>query len=230
VLTVGAAARARPERVAVVLAGGAWLATAAVHGAGGHGGVGHPAGATGPGALGHWALMCVAMMVPVALPAVRHVAANSLRRRRGAAVVQFLAAYLLVWVAFGALVLAALPTPAHWLLPVALGLAAVWQVQPWLRWFLWACHRTVPLPPRGWRAVRGSLRFGFRHGLVCVGVCWPFMLAMAALTGASGLAQVAWMAVLAPLAAITRLVPRSRGWGPPMAVGLATFAVLLASG
>jgi predicted metal-binding membrane protein len=228
VLRAGTATRAQAERVAVLLACGAWLATAAAHGTGGHAHAGGTAG------LGQWTLMCVAMMVPVALPAVRHVAVNSLRRRRGAAVAQFLAAYLLVWVAFGALVLAGLaalpPSLAPWLLPAALGLAAIWQLQPWLRWFLWACHRTVPLPPRGWRAVRGSLRFGVRHGLACVGVCWPFMLAMAGLaaTGASGLAQVAWMAVLAPLAAIARLVPRTRGWGPPMAVGLASFAVLLA--
>jgi predicted metal-binding membrane protein len=221
----GTATRVQPERVAVLLACGAWLATAATHSAGGH----EHSHAAGPAALGPWTLMCIAMMVPVAVPAVRHVATNSLRRRRGAAAAQFLVAYLLVWVAFGALVLAALPPSAEsWLLPAALGLAAAWQVQPWLRWFLWACHRTVPLPPRGWRAVRGSLRFGLRHGLACVGVCWPFMLAMAALTGASGLAQVAWMAVLAPLAAIARLVPRTRGWGPPMALGLASFAVLLA--
>ena len=45
--------------------------------------------------------MVVAMMLPTALPAVRHVAANSLRRRRPGAMLTFAAAFVLIWVAFG---------------------------------------------------------------------------------------------------------------------------------
>jgi predicted metal-binding membrane protein len=50
--------------------------------------------------------MCVAMMLPVALPAVKHVVDGSLRRRRPRAAALFVAAYLSVWTAAG---LVALP-------------------------------------------------------------------------------------------------------------------------
>jgi predicted metal-binding membrane protein len=227
------AAPLHAERAAVLVAGAAWSATLILHGVGGigHGHAGTPD--RGPvAALAGWALMCVAMMVPVALPAVRHVAANSLRRRRRRAAAQFLVAYVAVWVAFGALVLPLLdPLAARFgpvLLPVALLTAACWQVLPAQRHFLRACHRTVPLPPRGRLAVAGCLRFGTRHGLACLGVCWPFMLAMAALSvTASGVATVIWMAVLSGLSATAKLVPRRHGWSTPLAVGLAVFALAL---
>src|SRR5205085_1687546 len=57
-------------------------------------------------ALAMWALMVVAMMLPTALPAVRHVAAASLRWRRGRAIALFVSVYVSVWVAFGAAVVA----------------------------------------------------------------------------------------------------------------------------
>ena len=135
-----------------------------------------------------WALMSFTMMVPAALPAVRHVAINSLRWRRRRAVGEFLAVYLGIWVAFGAIalgLLALLPsarTDTTVALVLALALAAAWQLTPQKRRALLACHRSSPLPPRGWRATAGVLRFAGRNGGACLGSCWAMMLVMAVLS------------------------------------------------
>lgn len=167
---------------------------AAEHGAGAH-------GMTAPHHLGMWALMCVATMLPATLPALAHVAVNSLRRRRRRAMATFAAVYLGVWIAFGGLVLALAPLwsapPAGVPLAAALALAAGWQFTVGKRRALRDCHRSVPLPPRGWRATAAAARFGLRNGGACVGSCWALMLAMAAAGGAAMLpATVAMTAVV----------------------------------
>src|SRR5215207_6691226 len=89
------AVRRHPEYGAVLVVVAAWGTVLGTHAGAGV----HAAGAGAPGtlravqALPVWTVMCVAMMVPAALPAVRHVAANSLRWRRRRAVAQFLIAY-----------------------------------------------------------------------------------------------------------------------------------------
>jgi predicted metal-binding membrane protein len=156
-----------------------------------------------------WALMCVAMMVPAVLPAVNHVGVNTLRWRRQRAIATFLVAYLFVWWGFGLVVLPVLHLLDDRLRPWQLTagaalLAAGWLVTPALVYCRRACHRTVPLPPRGRRAVEGCVRFGLVHGLACVGVCGPLMLLMATLLHA----QVVWMVVLTALVLANKLLPR----------------------
>jgi predicted metal-binding membrane protein len=181
-------------------------------------------------ALPTWAAMCLAMMVPAALPAVRHVAANSLRWRRQRAIVEFLLAYLAVWAAFGLLALAALAlvrdrVPDRLLVAAALVAAAGWQLAPYQRRFLRDCHRTVPLPPRGWRATAGCARFGLRHGRACAGVCGPLMLVMAATTGGT----VLWMVAVSAASGSLRLArPSARARARlAAALGVAAFLLLL---
>ena len=110
-------------------------------------------------AIGMWTLMVVAMMVPAALPAVQHVAVNSLRWRRRRAVATYLAVYTVIWVAFGAVLIAVSPlwsgVDGRLVLAVALALAAGWQLTVHKRRALRDCHRPSPLPPRGRRATRG---------------------------------------------------------------------------
>lgn len=130
-----------------------------------------------------WLLMVVAMMGPAALSGVSHTARNSLRWRRGRAVLEYAGGYLAVWAATGVVVLTgvtAIPeAPGAAALAGVLGGAAVWQLTALKRWSLRECHRSVPLPPRGWQADRAALRFGARNGAACVGSCWCMMLAMA---------------------------------------------------
>jgi predicted metal-binding membrane protein len=160
--------------------------------------------------LPFWILMCVATMIPVAVPAVRHVAANSLRRRRQRAIAGFLLAYLGLWVAFGAVtlpVLEALDQAApRW--PTILAGAAivvVWQLLPLQAGLHRRCHQTVALPPLGWRAHLGCLRFGSHHGLACLAVCGPLMVLMALLLHAG----LVWMVVLSAVIVVIRLYPGS---------------------
>jgi predicted metal-binding membrane protein len=188
---------------------------------------GLPAGGGGVAAmLPLWTLMCVAMTVPAALPAVRHVVANSLRWRRRRAVVEFVLAYLAVWVAFGlvALPVQVIVTDRGWTdlaLAAATLLIAAWLIAPQRRWFLRNCHRTVPLPPRGWRATSGCARFGLLQAGACLGVCWPLMLVMALVLHRS----VFWMVFLTAACVLQRHPAVTRAAGS-IAMGVAALAVL----
>jgi predicted metal-binding membrane protein len=160
--------------------------------------------------LGMWTLMCVGMMVPTIIPAIRHVAANSLRRRAGRSVAVLVATYLTVWFVFGLVALTwltvmrwfAIPPLAMLLSVVLIGM--VWLVLPLQKHFRRACHRSVPLPPTGWRAVRGCVHFGARQALGCVGICWPLMLVMALqLSGG-----IVWMISIGALVIVWKYLPR----------------------
>jgi predicted metal-binding membrane protein len=214
-----------------VASGPPWLcALPGMHmGSDGPGGSGGPVGQALAG-MPMWSLMAVAMMLPAALPATAHVATNSLRRRRGRAVSEFLLAYLALWLAFGAvtlLVLALVPLDRTTVLLVAvLGLAAAWELSPAKRWALNHCHRTSPLPPSGWRAGLGSARFGFIHGGACVASCWPLMVVMAVAPSA----RLAWCAGLAGLSVTEKLAlkPRRATRRAGLALVLGTVAAVLA--
>ncbi len=135
--------------------------------------------------LAWWAVMAVAMMVPVTLPSVRHVALGSTWRRRHRAVAVFLAAFLGVWLAFGTVIVAVSQAAVSRLGPaatvvVAFAAAAAWQVSPAKRRGLRRCGRTMPLAPHGWRADRDCAHFGAVAGWSCVLSCWALMAATVA--------------------------------------------------
>jgi predicted metal-binding membrane protein len=152
-----------------------------------------------------WGLMATAMMLPTALPAVRHVHASSVYWRRRRATVEFAVVYIGIWAAFGAAVLGLLssqlpsyPGPTGGAL---LALAALWQLTPLKRRALWACHQGRTLPPHGWRATLGVVRFGLLNGTACLGSCWALMLT----TAVAGSARLAWMAVLTAIVMAEKL-------------------------
>jgi predicted metal-binding membrane protein len=151
------------------------------------------------------ALMAVAMMVPTAMPAVRHVAVNSLYWRRGRAVIEFLAVFVGIWVVFTVVVLGTVsawkPAGSPAVAAIALAVAALWQLTPAKRRALLACHRARPLPPRGWRATAGVADFALRNGAACLASCWAMMLT----TAFVGLPRLLWMAALTALITAERL-------------------------
>jgi predicted metal-binding membrane protein len=155
-----------------------------------------------------WTLMSAAMMLPSALPAVRHVVRNSLAWRRRRATIEFVTVYLVVWVAYGALVLALLAAqhPTIEIMLATLALAVGWQLTALKSRALSRCHRSVPLPIRGWRATVGVARFATRNGVACLGSCWAIMLVMAAST--SG--QAAWMLGLTAIVCAEKASNRPR--------------------
>jgi predicted metal-binding membrane protein len=183
---------ARPAIIAETAIGAGWIVAIAVAPAGMHG-MAHTVAA---GALGLWIAMTAATMLPSALPAARHVAVNSLRRRRHRAVALFIAGFLTVWAAFGLVdlvLLAAIPVvDPEALLPGTVLIAAGWQITAMKRWALRECHRTMPLPAVGWRADVAALRFGLRNGAGCLGSCWALMLVMSCAAGPA----MAWGAAI----------------------------------
>jgi predicted metal-binding membrane protein len=229
-----ASLRWTPEWPAALIAALAWVALAA--------GVGMPAAP--PGHENHlhvhgsvaaqvpgWALMTLAMMLPVALPALRHVALNSIRRRRARAMAAFTVAYLAVWIAFGLVAIAGFRVVAltvmlgpRVLLVLALYFATAWQLTRTKRRAILACKRTVPLPPRGPRADVACARFGVVQALRCVRSCWAMMLVMVV----AGHHSLIWMVALAPLVWFEELTAKGRERLRHVAAALGAITVLVA--
>ena len=212
----------RPEWPVAIVVAAAWVALVALH-----------ASATAPPALAVWTLMVVAMMGPMALPAVRHVALNSLRARRRSAIALYFAAYVAVWVGFGIVALTAellatatLGISRGTLLAAVLALAAAWQITPVKRRALYACTRTVPLAPVGRKAVSSCMRFALLQGRRSVVSCWALMLVMVVV----GHASLPWMIGLTAFVAFEELTLVGRESLAPAAVGLLLAAVLVAAG
>lgn len=136
------------------------------------------------GALGTVA-MVIAMMLPLTLTNVRHVALSSLWRRRHRAIAAFLVGFLAVWIVVQSAIVGTwgLLTPLiGWetAAGVAILAAALWEVAPIKRQRLRRCHRTMPLAPHGWRADADCARYGVTTGFSCVTMCWALMVAAAA--------------------------------------------------
>jgi predicted metal-binding membrane protein len=141
--------------------------------------------------LTSWLLMSFAMMVPATLPAIRHVAFNSIATRRARAMTVYVTAYLTVWLLFGVTAFTLVeasrtlfgsPSNDLSLIAIALAIAACWQLTRIKRRAIVACKRTVPLPPDGLRADRACARFGVMQAWRCLLACWPLMLLMAVIT------------------------------------------------
>jgi predicted metal-binding membrane protein len=218
--------RWRPEWRVAALVAAAWLALLA--GVGAHDmQTGPDHSAAGPIAgLPAWSLMVVAMMVPVTLPAIRHVGLNSLRRRRRRAIALYTAVYVGSWIVFGHLLVVHAGLGERATLAIALAVAAAWQLTRAKQRALNACGKTVPLPPLGRRADAGCARFALLHARRCVRSCWAIMLAMAVL----GHASVVWMAAVTALVVAEELAPGGRRLTRPAAVLLALAAGAVAAG
>jgi predicted metal-binding membrane protein len=131
-----------------------------------------------------WALMVVAMMLPLVIAPLRHVRDRSFARRRNRAMLIFVAGYLAVWMAAG-VGLQAMALAARWAVPLpllCLGVAAAvamgWQVSPAKQWCLNRCHRRPQLAAFGAAADCDAFNFGLTNGASCVGACWALMLLM----------------------------------------------------
>ena len=217
----------RPEWQVAAVAALAWLGLFAGLGMqGAHQGADHSTAGAIAG-LSAWMLMVVAMMVPVTLPAVRYVGLNSVRRRRRRAMALYTAVYVGVWALLGIAALgidhllrAHLGLGDRVLLVLALLAAAGWQLTRAKRRALFACGRTVPLPPFGRRADAGCARFALLHGLRCIRSCWAIMLVMVAV----GHSSFVWMVALTGLVVAEELTVRGRWVTRPAAAVLAVAA------
>ncbi len=180
----------KPEWPVALLAGVAWLMLYLLSAADADQTIHHSDGAAGSliavaRSVGSWGLMSFAMMMPATLPAVRHVALNSIRTRRRRAMALYALAYLAVWIVYGVLVVTVVALAIRGgasdrqLVVFMLAMATVWQLTRTKRRSVIACRRTVPLPPEGWRADVACMHFGVLQAWRCLVSCWPLMLLMA---------------------------------------------------
>ena len=148
-----------------------------------------------------WVLMLVAMMSPLLVPALHHIRFTSFARRRTRSIALFLAGYAAVWMACGALLtgikFTALALAPQSYIPAAASalIACIWQASPFKQRCLNGCHDLRPLAAFGFAADLDVLRFGFTHGLWCVGACSALML-FAILLPQGHLAAMAAVAIL----------------------------------
>lgn len=171
--------------------------------------------------LGGWTVMMAAMMLPSATPMVllhRRALAGSPPPARGARTALFVATYLLVWAAVGALVWIAsmavaplLPMPAR---PPAVGAvliaAGFYQFTPLKAACLHACRSPMDFLLTHWhRGLIGELRLGTEHGLYCLGCCWLLMTVFVA-AFAMGLL---WGAVIGLVVFVEKVVPSGVAFG-----------------
>src|SRR3569623_3589385 len=129
-----------------------------------------------------WALMLVAMMFPILIPAICHIRLRSFGDRRARSVAIFVSGYVLVWMAAGvvlqaaALAIGLAAKPSYLQAVAVLLVACVWQFSPLKQLCLNRCHAQMELPAFGAAADLGVFRFGAIQGIACVGSCWALML------------------------------------------------------
>lgn len=187
------------------------------------------------GALGWFVAVWIVMMAAMMLPAVSPTVAlyGRMTRERGIArPAAFTGGYLVVWgaagvVAYGMFALGkrmlgpdlAWHGCGRWLAGGLLAAAAVYELTPLKDVCLGKCRSPFGFLMGSWRdGVRGAAGMGARHGAWCLGCCWALMVALFAL----GVMSLVWMAVVAALITVEKVLPWRR------AAVWSTTALLLA--
>lgn len=164
-----------------------------------------------------WAIMMAAMMLPSALPMLLQFVDLSRRNGEGARGRAFVGAYLLVWLVFSmaatalqwGLQAAGWTDPmaasrSAWLTAALLLLAGVYQFSPLKQACLARCRTPIGFLLGEWRpGTHGALVMGLRHGLFCLGCCWALMT----LLFVGGVMNLIWVAALAIVVALEKLLP-----------------------
>ncbi len=165
-----------------------------------------------------WTVMMVAMMLPSAAPMILCFAALNRRRDEKTRTFLFIAGYLALWTSVsGAAVAAQWGLQSSGLLsPMAVSsssvfngalllIAGVFQFSGLKHACLRACRSPLGFLLSDWSdGLWGAWHMGIRHGLYCLGCCWALM----ALLFVGGAMNLLWIAALAGLVAIEKLVPK----------------------
>lgn len=184
--------------------------------------------------LGIWFVMMVAMMFPAAAPMVQAYSGLSRgeandRPSRMALTSVFLGTYIAVWTAVGLLfaIGAELLVPRVPVLmgtgtlgvPIAAGVliaAGIYQTTPLKQTCLRGCRSPISFLVTEWRpGFGGALRLGWRHAAYCVGCCWLLFAVLFAV----GLMALPWMALLALMIFVEKLIPGRSGFWASAALG-----------
>jgi len=214
-----AAARARLGLVTllVALAAAAWWSTIRSMG-GMAASPGTELGALG-WFVGVWIVMMAAMMLPAVSPTVA-LYARMTRERGPARPLAFATGYLVVWgtagvVAYGSFALGrnflgsdlAWHSGGRWLAGGLLAGAALYELTPLKDVCLGKCRSPFGFLLGTWRdGIRGGAGMGTKHAAWCLGCCWALMVALFAL----GVMSLVWMAVVAALITVEKVLPWRR--------------------
>lgn len=192
-----------------------------------------------------WTVMQVAMMTPSATPMILFFAKFGRQRHERQNLLlttwTFLLGYLIVWMGFSGVA-----TLVQWVLhttallspmmvstnPILGGIllisAGIFQFTPLKQACLAHCRSPWGFFMTEWReGTRGALIMGLRHGIFCVGCCWPLM----ALMFVAGVMNLLWAAILTAYVLVEKIVPAGQlvsraagllaiGWGVWMVVGM----------
>jgi predicted metal-binding membrane protein len=202
---------------------------------------------TGPGTelgglgffLTVWLVMMAAMMFPSIAPMVGvYARLQGTRRESGrsapaGATALFIGGYLVSW-ALAGLVAYALFDLGRTISPDAFAwdrggpylaggvivMAALYQLTPLKDACLTRCRSPLSFVIENWHDGRsGALHMGILHGAWCVGCCWALMAVLFAL----GVMSLAWMAFVAALVAVEKLLP----WKAPANTSIAVLLLVL---
>lgn len=191
-----------------------------------------------PTFLAAWVVMMAAMMLPSSAPMFLLYRVSASDAPNGELRTLFFGAgYLLVWAAVGVVVLvmqraldALVSADVLDIVIRPLGIAAVllaagaYQFTPLKATCLRACQTPADFLVRHWRAgTLGALRLGLDHGLYCLGCCWALMAVLVA-AGGMGLA---WVALIALIVLVEKLVPRAIWFSRAVGVAFVLGAVLV---
>ena len=188
-----------------------------------------------------WAVMMAAMMFPAVAPLLLLYQSMAGRRSATAAIAPtwvFVAGYLLVWTAAGAVTWALVQLGIElasrlgsadrstWA-PIALGatliVAGIYQFSPLKSTCLRQCQSPVGFLMTHWRSgYRGAVRMGLVHGAYCLGCCW----AIFAVLVAAGVMSLAWMLLLTLIVFAEKVLP-PRSWTPRATGAVFLFLGLL---
>jgi predicted metal-binding membrane protein len=95
----------------------------------------------------------------------------------------------------------------RWLAGGVLAAAALYELTPLKDVCLSKCRSPFGFLLGSWReGVRGAGEMGARHGAWCLGCCWALMVALFAL----GVMSLVWMAVVAALVTVEKVLPWRR--------------------
>lgn len=175
---------------------------------------------TGLGALGlfiiTWTVMMYAMMFPALAPTVA-LYSRMTRSRAPLQPVLFSAGYMVVWIGAGLIAYAvgagisyafggtmAWSRAGQLVAAAALLLAAGYQLTPLKNACLNKCRSPLGFLLSSWRdGWMGASWMGAKNGLWCLGCCWAIMTALFAL----GVMSITWMAVIAAIILLEKLLP-----------------------
>jgi predicted metal-binding membrane protein len=188
-----------------------------------------------------WTVMMVAMMFPTAAPYILTFHGVQVgKRQRGQAFVAtwiFVAVYLVVWIAFGAVaymlavqaqtLAGAMRWPGDTVARIGgvlIILAGLYQLSPLKGLCLSKCRSPLSFILTSWRdGVGGAIRMGLQHASYCLGCCWLLFVILFPI----GVMNIAAMVLITALIFAEKALPHGHRVAVLAAVGLVVYGIVV---